>query len=155
MAHIDLRRATPADAQAIRSLTRSAYARWVPVIGREPAPMTVDYDIAVVRHRFDLLEIGGALAGLIETVDEGTQLLVENVAVAPAFQRRGLGRRLLTHAEGLARGLGRPRVRLYANRLFTENIRLYQSLGYVVDSEEDVGFAVRTHMSKAVDDRDR
>ena len=48
-----------ADAAAIRDLTRAAYAKWIPVIGREPMPMIADYDEAVRRHRFDLLEAGG------------------------------------------------------------------------------------------------
>jgi len=34
---VRLRRAIPADAAAIRELTRAAYAKWVPVIGREPS----------------------------------------------------------------------------------------------------------------------
>jgi hypothetical protein len=41
-----LRRATPPDAPAVRDLTRAAYAKWVPVLGREPLPMTADYDAA-------------------------------------------------------------------------------------------------------------
>jgi len=36
-----------ADASAIRALTREAYAKWVPVIGREPKPMMADYAKAV------------------------------------------------------------------------------------------------------------
>ena len=46
MSAIELRRATPSDAAAIRDLTREAYAKWVPLIGREPKPMTADYDAA-------------------------------------------------------------------------------------------------------------
>ena len=145
---IELRRAAAADAAAIRTLVRQAYAKWVPLIGREPLPMTADYDRAVLEHRIDLLLVEGALAGLIETVDEGDQLLIENLAVAPAFQRRGLGRMLLTHAEQLARDAGKPRLRLYTNRRFEENVRLYSSLGYAIDREEDLGFAVAVHMSK-------
>jgi GNAT superfamily N-acetyltransferase len=148
MTEIQLRRASVADVDAIRALTRAAYAKWVALIGREPVPMTADYDAAILTHRFDLLERDGRLVALIETVDEGDQLLIENVAVAPAFQGQGLGRALLAHAERLAAELGRPRLRLFTNRRFAENIRLYQSVGYVIDREEDVGFAVRVHMSK-------
>ena len=43
-----LRRAGPDDAGAIRSLTRAAYAKWVPVIGREPMPMQADYYLSLI-----------------------------------------------------------------------------------------------------------
>jgi len=147
---IELRRGRPSDAGAIRSLTRAAYAKWVPLIGREPKPMTADYDAAVRNHRFDLLYVDGALAALIETVDEGEQLLIENVAVLPAYQGHGLGRRLMAHAEEVAAGLGRSRVRLYTNQRFDENLRLYAALGYRADREEDVGVGVLVHMSKTL-----
>lgn len=145
---MELRRATAADAAAIRDLTRAAYAKWVPVIGREPRPMAADYEAAVRDHRFDLIHVDGALAGLIETVDEQDQLLIENVAVAPAFQGRGLGRRLLAHAEEVARALGHDRIRLYTNRRFEANVRLYARLGYRIDREEPTGDAIAVHMSK-------
>jgi ribosomal protein S18 acetylase RimI-like enzyme len=103
MVGIELRQATPADAAAIRSLTRAAYAKWVALIGREPKPMTADYEVTLRQHRFDLLLSGGVPAALIETVEEDGQLLIENVAVAPRFQRQGFGRMLLAHAERLAR----------------------------------------------------
>ena len=41
-----LRRATPSDAAAVRDLTWAAYAKWVVVLGREPLPMTADYEEA-------------------------------------------------------------------------------------------------------------
>jgi GNAT superfamily N-acetyltransferase len=152
MTDIQLRRASVADVDAIRALTRAAYARWVALIGREPGPMTADYEAAILTHRFDLLEREGQLAALIETVDEGDQLLIENIAVAPAFQGQGLGHALLAHAERLAADLGRPRLRLFTNQRFVANIRLYQSVGYAIDREEDLGFAVRIHMSKRAGD---
>jgi hypothetical protein len=48
-----LRRATPDDAAAVRDLVRAAYAKWVPVLGREPKPMTADYDQAIRNHILD------------------------------------------------------------------------------------------------------
>ena len=145
---MELRQATAADAGAIRDLTRQAYAKWVPLIGREPKPMTADYAAAVARHRFDLLYVDGTLAALIETIRQPDHLLVENVAVSPSFQGRGLGRRLMAHAEVLARELGFGTIRLYTNQRFAENIALYRRLGYQVEREEVLAVGVVTHMSK-------
>ena len=61
------RQGVATDALAIRELTRAAYAKWVPVIGREPMPMSADYDRAVREHRIDLLYAGDTLAALIES----------------------------------------------------------------------------------------
>lgn len=78
--------------------------------------MTANYEVAVQQHRFDLLLKDGALVALIETVDEGDRLLIENVAVASGLQGQGLGQMLLAHAEHLARDLGKTRIRLYTNQ---------------------------------------
>ena len=145
---VSLRVAREADAEAIRALTREAYAKWVKLIGREPLPMTVDYSEAVRKHRFDLLSAGHQLAALIETVPQGDWILIENVAVRPAFQRRGFGVRLLKLAEELAKSSGLTGTRLYTNKLFTENLRLYASLGYQVEREEERNGGVAVHMLK-------
>ena len=63
-----LRRAIISDAVRVRELSRAAYAKWVPLIGREPLPMAADYDRAVVEHIIDLLEENGQLLALIETI---------------------------------------------------------------------------------------
>ncbi|HTG23855.1 MAG TPA: GNAT family N-acetyltransferase [Reyranella sp.] len=146
----ELRRAVASDAPAIRALTREAYAKWVPLIGREPKPMTADYAEAVRRHRIDLLHLDGVLAALIETIAESDHLLIENVAVSPAFQGRGLGRKLMAHAEQIAASAGHGETRLYTNKLFAENIELYRKLGYRIDREEVLEIGVAVHMSKPI-----
>lgn len=147
---VELRRGTTADAAAIRALTRAAYAKWVPLIGREPKPMTADYEAAVRHHRFDLLSVDGALAALLETIREPDHLLIENVAVLPAYQGKGLGRRLLVHAELLAAELGYSEIRLYTNQRFAENVELYRRLGYRIDREESGERGVTVYMSKSL-----
>jgi ribosomal protein S18 acetylase RimI-like enzyme len=140
---ISVRIATPGDAGAIRDLTCEAYAKWVAVIGREPMPMTADYDAAVRKHRFDLLYRGDELAALIETRVDPDSVMIENLAVRPAFQRRGLGERLLALADEIAAPLGLP-VRLYTNQLMAENIAFYQARGFVIESQQ----APRVNMIK-------
>jgi GNAT superfamily N-acetyltransferase len=143
-----LRRAVAADAAAVSALVRDAYAKWVPVIGREPKPMTVNYDTAVRLNRVDLAHVEGELAGLIETIDRSDHLLIENVAVAPQWHGQGFGRALMAHAETVARAAGYREVRLYTNQRFAENIRLYLALGYGIDREEESALGVTTYMSK-------
>ena len=123
-------RATIADAANVRALTRSAYAKWVPVIRREPTPMTADYNRAVADHIIDLWEEGRQLLALIEVIPASDHLLIENIAVRPDQQGKGLGGMLLLHAEGLARSLGFDEIQLYTNAAFASNLSFYSRRGY-------------------------
>ncbi|MEA2884835.1 MAG: hypothetical protein QOH32_4091 [Bradyrhizobium sp.] len=132
------RRATASDAAAIRELSRAAYAGWVPVIGREPRPMTADYDRAVIEHSIDLLEEQGTLVALIETVAQADHLLIENIAVRPDQQGKGLGDLLLRHAEQFALAQGFSETRLYTNAAFASNLVLYAKRGYEEYRREEI-----------------
>jgi len=127
---VSLRRAEPADASAVRELTRAAYAKWVPVIGCEPLPMTADYDQAVRQHLIDLYEEGGELHALIEMVVGTGHLYIENIAVRPDQQGKGIGDRLLRHAEVVAASMDIPEVQLLTNVAFVSNITFYSKRGY-------------------------
>lgn len=146
-----IRRAGPADAAAVRGLTRAAYAKWVSVIGREPRPMNADYDAAVREHLVDVLHADDKLIGLIEMVPATDHLLVLNVAVAPDLHGQGHGRALMAHADDVARSLGLGEIRLYTNGLMSANVRLYRGLGYCTDREElHSQFGKVVYMSKTV-----
>ena len=55
---------------------------------------------------------------------------MENIAVRPACQGRGVGRALLAHADSTATDLGLAELTLYTNSAMTENIELYSRLGW-------------------------
>ncbi|KQT49472.1 hypothetical protein ASG47_03850 [Devosia sp. Leaf420] len=133
---VAFRTATPEDAPAIRSLVRAAYAKWTPVIGREPRPMLADYSEAIHDFRFDLLTVDGQLAGLLQTCPCADHLWIENLAVHPHHQRRGHGQSLMILAEQLARHAELDTIRLLTNAAFTSNVALYQKLGYEVEQTE-------------------
>ncbi|MBG6116596.1 MULTISPECIES: GNAT family N-acetyltransferase [unclassified Sphingobium] len=145
-----IRVATLADADAVTTVTRAAYAKWVPVIGREPLPMKADHAAHIRDHRADLLLIDDDVAALVEIVQRQYDLLIENVAVAPLFQKRGYGRRMVAHAERLAAEAGFEAVRLYTNAKFEGNIRLYNSLGYDIEREEAINDGILVHMVKTI-----
>lgn len=147
---IHLVRATPADAPAVRQLVREAYAKWVPLMGREPLPMLADYDLAVREHEVDLAYLGGVLAALIEIIVHPDHLFIENLAVAPGHQGRGFGRFLLAHVEARARALAVPELRLLTARAMAGNAAFYQSLGYQIDRTEPFKGGFTVYMSKQV-----
>ena len=151
LSQLTVRRARLADAAAVRSLTRRAYAPWISVIGREPLPMQADYEKAVCEHEIDLLYAGSDLVGLIEMIAASDHLFIENIAVAPEHQRMGLGHHLLSHAEAKAKRAALWELRLLTNHAFATNVRLYQSVGFRIDRTEphfDGGTTV--YMSKSL-----
>jgi ribosomal protein S18 acetylase RimI-like enzyme len=118
------------DAPAVAACVRAAYAHYVERIGREPAPMTADYGRLIAAREVWVIRAGEGVAGVLVLRPEPPALLVENVAVAPGQQGRGLGRMLMAFAEDHARAAGLTEVVLYTNERMTENLRFYPALGY-------------------------
>jgi len=146
----EIRPARAGDIPAIHRLVRDAYAVYVPRIGREPAPLSADYDALVAEGAVSVAVDGDLVVGVLVLRPEPASLLLENVAVAPAAQRGGIGRRLIAFAEQRAGDLGLETVRLYTNARMTENLSYYAALGYVeVDRRREDGFD-RVFFSKRV-----
>ena len=156
MSH-DLRIAKPTDVPAIEAVVRAAYAPYVPRIGREPGPMLDDYAALVregrvhVATRSDEGDHGcEAIEGVLVLIPEASAMLLDNLAVAPAAQGRGLGRWLVAFAERETLRAGLPVLRLYTNAAMSENLALYRRMGFQeTNRAEDRGFR-RVYMSKAL-----
>lgn len=125
------RRATAHDVPAIAELVAAAYRDYAPLIGRTPLPMLADYAEAVRDHELWVLDGPSGLAGVLELEPRQDHLWIENVAIAPDRQGRGLGRRLLQHAETEGRRLGYAETRLLTNERYVDNIAMYMRYGYI------------------------
>lgn len=149
-----IRPAEPDDIVTIGEIVQRAYGVYIERIGMRPGPMDDDYGDQVRRGLVHVAEDGEALVGLIVLVEDGGRLVIENVAVDPARQGEGIGRRLLEFAEQTARRAGIGTVALYTHEKMSENIALYARLGYEEDERRRVeAFSrvfARVFMSKRV-----
>jgi ribosomal protein S18 acetylase RimI-like enzyme len=146
------RLATAGDAPALNRLARSAYAVYVPLIGREPMPMAVDWATLLAGQEIWIIDgPSGDIAGSLALEVGADHVMIWSVAVAPALQRRGLGRALMAFAETRACALGRPELRLFTNLRMERNVALYRRLGYVETRHEPLPDRVLVHMRKPLD----
>ena len=128
---IRLRAGAPADRAAVAALVDAAYQHYVPRLGMRPGPMDADYEKVLRDDDVTLAVDGEDLAGVLVLSRHDGAFWIENVAVAPGYRGRGLGQRLLTHAENAARAAGFDSISLFTHEQMTENQELYRRIGYV------------------------
>jgi len=156
LGEVIIRPAVPDDVPALRAITAAAYLPYLSRIGRAPAPVSSDYAAAVERGEVWVAAadegtgLSGELVGLIVLVRAPDYLLLENVAVLPAAQGRGVGSRLLEFAESQAAELGLPEIRLYTNVAMTENLVYYPRRGYVETHRREEDGYRRVYFCKPV-----
>jgi GNAT superfamily N-acetyltransferase len=143
-----LRSATTVDVPAIAACVAKAYGHYVARIGKPPGPMLADYGAVLREHRCFVLEHEGAIVALAVLIAEPARALLDNVAVDPAWQGKGLGRRLIAHVEEEARRLGFAALELYTHELMSENIGLYRRLGYAEFARRTEKGYARVYMRK-------
>src|SRR4030095_11664225 len=102
----EIRRAQLEDATAITRCVAVAYRQYAARIGKPPAPMLDDYAELIQRHKVFVLAEGDNIIGVLVLIEKDQGFLLDNVAVNPAYQRRGLGRKLIEFAEAEALRLG-------------------------------------------------
>jgi len=143
-----IRKAEMADATGMKDCVEAAYRRYIPRMGQKPGPMLDDYSKVISRHQAFVLEESGQVIGVavLATGEEG--MLLDNVAVHPDRQGEGLGHQLMAFAENEALKQGFTSLDLYTHESMTENIGLYESLGYIeTDRRTENGFR-RVYMRK-------
>ena len=129
---MQIRQARDDDIPALRAVAADAYAQYVEVIGRKPAPMIASFDdhlaqdtvfVATVQPENHVV----GYAGIIKKADG---FWLENIAVASASAGQGIGNGLIAHVEPYLAGRTAS-YRLYTNVKMARNIGWYERLGFV------------------------
>lgn len=136
-----IRRASIDDVPAIAECVRLTYEPYESRLLMRPGPMLDDSSAVVVDHNVHVAVVDGRIAALVVVITRDGGVLLDNVAVHPAAQGRGLGRRMIELAESEARRNGDSEIELSTHVLMVENAALYQRLGYEeIDRRIERGF---------------
>ncbi|MEM9783384.1 MAG: N-acetyltransferase [Pseudomonadota bacterium] len=140
IATAEIRSASDADIPTLAAIAEQAYGVYAPRLGgKQPPAMRPDFAAFTASgNAWVTVGAGQVLAYVLaapgsraEPGDAGDDTwVIDNIAVAPAAQGRGLGRRLLVLAENEGRRRGFGRAALITNIVMTENQALYRRLGW-------------------------
>ena len=93
--------------------------------------MLDDYAQLIERGVVFVAEVDGAIGGVIVMWPEPDHFYVDNIAVDPVFQGRGIGSLLLDFADEYALRSQRDEIHLYTNEGMTSNLDYYTRRGFV------------------------
>ncbi|KAH8425128.1 GNAT family N-acetyltransferase [Aspergillus melleus] len=138
-------KATPDHVPFIQSMVTAAYSKYIPRIGKPPAPMAANYyELLNTREIFVLerLEDHTIVGSIVLRADSDTNSVsINNLVVDPETQGKGYGRLLMNFAEDLAKERGYEAMTLFTNIKMYENLALYPKLGFVeIDRREEDGY---------------
>ena len=148
-APLALRRATVDDLPAIKAVIDAAYARYLSRMDKPPAPMSRDYRPSVEAGTTWVTgSPGSPLTAVLTLYPRDDHMYVENIAVDPSAQGRGLGRALMEFAEQEAARRSLGRMAQVTHEAMSENQAIYARLGYVeIERRVEDGFR-RIYMEK-------
>lgn len=129
---ITIRRATTEDAARICLCTVNAFKDYMTMIGRTPGPMLEDYWEAIINHDVFLAEEDGSFLGFSLIKDGDSCMWLDVLAVEAAAEGKGVGSRLLEHAETYILSKGKKECRLYTHVKYVRAQQLYLWHGYEI-----------------------
>ncbi|MEL6450613.1 MAG: GNAT family N-acetyltransferase [Pseudomonadota bacterium] len=146
-----LTQAAPGDEAALERLMHAAFAPYVQALGRDspgPYPWLAD---AIAARR--VLWVDGT-KGCIVIDRADSQLRIEQIAIDPAEQGQGTGRRAMQALEALARKIGFDSIGLITAQPHTRLVAFYSGLGFEVTDIRPVASGKddmpRIHMTKSL-----
>ena len=132
-------RAGVEDAPFLHRVMQAAFAEYDGLL--DPPSSTRDETVEDVARAIErggglLAWEGDTLVGSARFEPRSDCLYVGRVAVLPEHRRKGVATAIMRRTVDVARALGLPAIRVGVRDSLPSNVRLYQSLGFVVDIVE-------------------
>jgi len=137
--HFAIRSALPDDADGLKDCMYSAYAIYESRMeGKRLPPLDIDFKTEIELYPTWVIDQQDCIVGGLTMMFEDSNASIANIAVHADFQGLGLGTKLMDFAETRAREKQYQKLQLATHVLLTENLSLYQHLGWQVYERDDV-----------------
>ena len=130
MSEVVLRCAQSDDLAGVQTCVEAAFGRYLPRMDKPPAPMLDDYATLIAQRCVTVVSLDEQILAVMVLQAQEDALLLETLAVSPAYQGQGLGLRCLQHAEAQAHAAAYAKVVLYTHACMHESLAFYKKLAY-------------------------
>jgi ribosomal protein S18 acetylase RimI-like enzyme len=130
---VNIREMSLADRDAVVALWTEAGLSFRPAGRDRPDRMKVEMERGTAV--FLVAEAGGRLVGVVLGTHDGRKGWVNRLAVAPAFQRRGIAARLVRELEARLDALGLEIVAALIESDNRDSLEFFRAIGYLHDPE--------------------
>jgi ribosomal protein S18 acetylase RimI-like enzyme len=131
---IQISKAGVNDLGAVKSCAEISYSIYIKRIGRKPPPMVADFKSQIVDGIVYVAKSQGSqsqVMGFVVCYPKVNSYFIENIAVNPCHQGKGIGKSLIAFCEAEALKLGLAFVELYTNERMVENLVFYPKIGFI------------------------
>ena len=128
-----IRLAMTTDVPAIKLIARKSFERYVPLIGKLPAPMNAYFSGHVLKGTVFIAQSEkkrGSVPGYVIVLQRDGEWLLDNIAVSPDTQGRGVGSALIAACETFLQKRGVQRYHVYTNEAMDQNLTWYPEIGF-------------------------
>ena len=129
-----IRLAMTTDVPAIKLIARKSFERYVPLIGKLPAPMNAYFSGHVLKGTVFIAQSEkkqGSVLGYAIVLQRDGEWLLDNIAVSPEAQGRGVGSALIAACKTFLQKRGVQRYHLNTDEAMEQNLTWYPEIGFV------------------------
>ncbi len=136
-----VRPAFDADASRLHEIASEAYGIFVERMSYKPAPMIYDYSLIIAEGNTFVAQCldDNTVYAMITLQMSGTEMTLRNLAVANAWQKRGVGTLLVSFAIRSAKDRNLASIRLWTHEAMIENPAYYARFGFIESHRELIG----------------
>ena len=140
-----IRLAMTTDVPAIKLIARKSFERYVPLIGKLPAPMNAYFSGHVLKGTVFIVQSEkkrGSVLGYAIVLHRDGEWLLDNIAVSPEAQGRGVGSALIAACKTFLQKRGVQRYHLHTDEAMEQNLTWNPEIGFVEMARRlEVGFS--------------
>jgi ribosomal protein S18 acetylase RimI-like enzyme len=144
-----IEKAETTDAQGMKQCAITAYNHYILRTKLPPMPMLYDYNLIIKDHQAFVIKQNEIIIGILVLMHFEKGMLLDNVAILPEYQGKGLGKKLIEFAESEAAQQGYSEIYLYTNERMTENINIYSHLGFIETERRLINDRPAVYMRKS------